>query len=128
MRSRGNLDWFRVILGKNHAGRRIGWNHDHYLDLLLLNRPRGLGQTIVSDVSYAGVSETTSRMWPYGKVAITRCSGCKTTYGTVQPIGNSPKGIVVEGCHLIRIDRAIWTQAVPALPDGCGTHGHRIEP
>ena len=52
----------------------------------------------------------------------------ESAYRAVQPVGDGPKGIVVEGCHLIRIDRAVWPQAVPALPDGCGTHGHRIEP
>src|SRR5215472_8059812 len=35
---------------------------------------------------------------------------------------------MIERCHLSRINRAVGTQAVPALPDGSCAHGHRIEP
>src|SRR5205085_12195009 len=56
-------------------------------------------------------------------------SGCrKTARYTRQLIGGSNESVVVEGCHLAGIDRAVWAQTVPTLPDGCRPHRHRIEP
>src|SRR5437763_1148126 len=70
----------------------------------------------------------TSWLWPDIEVAIPRTGRREATHGAVQPVGDGAKGIVVERRHLVRIDRAVRAEAVPALPDGGGTHCYRIEP
>ena len=74
------------------------------------------------------MGEPTAWMWPDVEVAISRSGRCQATHGAVQPVGDGSQGVVVERVHLARIDRAVREQAVPALPDGGGSHRHRIEP
>src|SRR5579863_2158956 len=128
MRSRANLDWCCTPSRKGDAGRCIGWNHNHDLNLSGLYLPRNLGQTVGCEVPGRGVREIAAWMWSDVEVTIPRLGGCKSSYGTVQPVGDGPQRIMVERGHITGIDRTIRAQTVPALPDGGGPHRHRIEP
>ena len=128
MRSRANLDGFCVVPGKGDAGCCVGRHHDHDLDPPRLDRPRALGKAVGCNVLCASMRETAARTWPYIKLPIPRSGRRQTTHPAMQPVGHSSQGIVIERGHLARIDRAIWAEAVPALPDGGRTHRHGIEP
>src|SRR6266699_1943754 len=96
MRSRANLDRRDNTPGKSHRGCRIGRDHDHDLDLFLLDRPFGLGQTVGRDMPSMGVCEGATRVWLDGEVTIPRCDRREAANNSVQPVGDSPKGIMVE--------------------------------
>src|SRR5437660_10258982 len=67
-------------------------------------------------------------MWLHFQVAIPWGGRCEAPHDTVQPVGHSSQGVVIERGHLAGIDRAVRKEAVPALPDGCRSHRYRIEP
>src|SRR5258708_15580736 len=128
MRSRANLDWLGSAPRKSYSGLRIRWDYNHNLDLPRLDRPSGLRQAVGRAVPCAGMRETAAWTWPDIEVAVPRTSRREAPHSAVQPVGNGAKGIVVERRHLVRIDRAVRAEAVPALHDSGGTHRYRIEP
>src|SRR5207247_7359040 len=128
MRSRANLNWHHLAAGKGHAGRRVGRDHNHDFNLSRLDRPRTLGCSVGRDVPRAGMGETAARAWPDLELAIARRGRGEAAYRAMQPVGNSPEGVVVERGHLAGIDRAVRPQAVPALPDGGRPHRYGVEP
>src|SRR5215469_15465399 len=75
-----------------------------------------------------GVGETASRMRLDGDATVSRGCGRQTRHRAVQPVGDGSQGVVVEGGHLVWVDRAVWPEAIPALPDGGCTHRHWVEP
>src|SRR5450755_1574430 len=128
MRPRTNFNGGCRASGKSHARRGGGRDDHHHLDGPCLNRPRALGQTIGGHVPDAGRGESTAWLWTDCQVTISWSSGSETTHSSVQPVGDGTQSIVVERGHVSRIDRTIWKQAIPALPDGGGPHRHGIEP
>ena len=90
MRSRANLEWWRVASRKGDAGRRVGRDHYHDLDLPRLDPPRGLGKTVGRTVACGGVREPAAREWPNVEVAIPRRGRREAAHSSMQPVGDSP--------------------------------------
>src|SRR5437879_9041508 len=128
MPSRANLDGCSTACWQDHTGHRVGRDLDLDLEPPRLGCPRAPGQALRSNVLYASMRETAASAWPHIKLSIPRSGRRQTAHRAMQPVGDGSEGVVVERGHLAGIDRAVRTEAVPALPDGGRSHRHWIEP
>ena len=46
----------------------------------------------------------------------------------VEPVADSAISVVIEAVHARIFEAAVGLLAVPAFPDGCRAHLHRVEP
>src|SRR5262245_9345885 len=75
-----------------------------------------------------GPSNAATRPWTHLDVAIPWRGRRGPADSAVHPIGHRSERVVVERGHLAGVDRPVREHAVPAFPDGRGTHGHGVEP
>src|SRR5579875_2888117 len=128
MRAGTDLDGRCVVSRQCDGSRCIGRYHHLYFDLLSLDVPCRFSDPIRSAVPCAGKGQTTTRVRLDGEMAITRLGWSETANGAMQTVSDGAQRVVIEGCHLAWINRAVGAQAIPAFPDRCRSHRHRIEP
>ena len=61
-------------------------------------------------------------------LGITRLDWCDPANNLMHPVRHRAESVVIEACHLARVDGAVRQHRVPALPDRCRAHRDRIEP
>src|SRR5688500_9543889 len=77
------------------------------IELSVFYSPRGLRQSIGSEVGHSAMRKSAARSWTNVDAAVARLGGSQTADRPVYPIRDRAEGIMVEGRHLTGVDRSI---------------------
>src|SRR5689334_3674679 len=128
MHSRSNFNGLFICTRKSYNPCDIGRDNYLHFDLSILNDPGTFSFTIWGKVARKSV--TYPATWTRSKLdtPVPWFSRSEPTDDSMQPVCHCAQGIVVEGGHFARVDRAIWEEAIPTLPDRGSAHSDGIEP
>jgi hypothetical protein len=100
-----------LLLSKTKYSGGIGWDFDLDSETPIFEDPRDGSSARRSDSVYRSGRDSSSRSRIDNEAAVSRVERFKTPDGSVHPIRNRTKSIVVEGCHLSRLNISLYPKS-----------------